>query len=621
MQLQWWRGRGMLAVVTEDDTIILNETVMNNLVCSELAVAQRTINEVLVFNGMGGEPKSINTGLQIRGLTVSRTCFAIWSGKVAKVVRVDPTTLKINSLDPIKTAGSAFAIADSSSIIEEALFIAEGNSVKVVNFTGTQKGMISFSETEGNPTVLDLNGKFLAVVSTKGSVKVIDVHTPTKPKQLGSTFQLFQGKDKTVDTFEGSLKIRQIRINSSGTMIAILSNKVGGAQEVHYPDSKLYVYDRNRGTVFHYDFADSNRYPTVVFWDEVDDRLLACESMKNRENSSSLNEGSQDKVSGSDLERKSLTEVDTFFVTSEHGILIQDSITNDNGNCLLMGVNAPKIYFRRKTSLLGGNDETAASELIFHKIMRDFVGINQVTDAIKASLLDFSFFLTLGKLDEAYRVVKEIDSPLIWENMAQMCVKTKRLDVAEVCLGNMGHARGAAAVRESKQENNLEVSIGVLAIQLGLLDDAAKLFKDANRFDLLNQLYQCAGLWEKAILIAESQDRIHLKSTHYQYAKYLENLGRIDDAIEHFQLSDTARTEVPRMLFHLGRIEDLNEYVMQSDDATLLKWWASYLESIDRLDKAKKYYNKAKDYLSLVRIFCFQVCVNSLLSPHSNHFS
>jgi hypothetical protein len=32
--------------------------------------------------------------------------------------------------------------------------------------------------------------------------------------------------------------------------------------------------------------------------------------------------------------------------------------------------------------------------------------------------------------------------------MAHMCIKTKRLDVAEICLGNMGHARGAAAVGE-----------------------------------------------------------------------------------------------------------------------------------------------------------------------------
>ena len=37
------------------------------------------------------------------------------------------------------------------------------------------------------------------------------------------------------------------------------------------------------------------------------------------------------------------------------------------------------------------------------------------------------------------------------------------------------------------------------------------------------------------------------------------------------------------------------------------QWWAAYLESVDRLDKAKKYYKKAGDHLALVRICCFQV--------------
>lgn len=99
--------------------------------------------------------------------------------------------------------------------------------------------------------------------------------------------------------------------------------------------------------------------------------------------------------------------------------------------------------------------------------MRDFVGMEDVDGTIRTALLDFSYNLTLGKLDEAYRAVKMIGNTGLWQNMAHMCVKTKRLDVAEVCLGNMGHARGAAAVRESKKEGNLEVSIGVLAIQLG----------------------------------------------------------------------------------------------------------------------------------------------------------
>ena len=50
-----------------------------------------------------------------------------------------------------------------------------------------------------------------------------------------------------------------------------------------------------------------------------------------------------------------------------------------------------------------------------------------------------------------------------------MCVKTQRLDVAKVCLGHMGHARGARALREAEQEPEPEARVAVLAIQLGML--------------------------------------------------------------------------------------------------------------------------------------------------------
>ena len=98
-------------------------------------------------------------------------------------------------------------------------------------------------------------------------------------------------------------------------------------------------------------------------------------------------------------------------------------------------------------------------------------------------------------------------------------------------------------------------------MQLGLLDDAARLFKESGRFDYLNRLYQSAGIWNKAIKVcvcvcvcavqptrsskacsvlficnaaplvvqvAKSSDRIHLKTTHYQYAKHLESIGDVD---------------------------------------------------------------------------------------------
>lgn len=53
--------------------------------------------------------------------------------------------------------------------------------------------------------------------------------------------------------------------------------------------------------------------------------------------------------------------------------------------------------------------------------------------------------------------------------MAKMCVKTRRLDVASVCLGNMGHARGAKALREAMKEPEMDARVAALATQLGLL--------------------------------------------------------------------------------------------------------------------------------------------------------
>ncbi|CAN0437796.1 unnamed protein product, partial [Scytosiphon promiscuus] len=80
-------------------------------------------------------------------------------------------------------------------------------------------------------------------------------------------------------------------------------------------------------------------------------------------------------------------------------------------------------------------------------------------------------------MDKAYAAVRLIKSTTVWENMAHMCVKTRRLDVAELCLGNMGHARGAAAVRLAKMEPEPEVAVAQVATQLGLLDDAVRLYR------------------------------------------------------------------------------------------------------------------------------------------------
>ena len=53
--------------------------------------------------------------------------------------------------------------------------------------------------------------------------------------------------------------------------------------------------------------------------------------------------------------------------------------------------------------------------------------------------------------------------------MARMCVKTKRLDVASVCLGNMKSARAARALRKAMKEPEHDARVAILAVQLDML--------------------------------------------------------------------------------------------------------------------------------------------------------
>ncbi|KAJ8786527.1 hypothetical protein J1605_006016 [Eschrichtius robustus] len=156
--------------------------------------------------------------------------------------------------------------------------------------------------------------------------------------------------------------------------------------------------------------------------------------------------------------------------------------------------------------------------------------------------------------------------------MARMCVKTQRLDVAKVCLGHMGHARGARALREAEQEPEPEARVAVLAIQLGMLEDAEHLYKKCGRYDLLNRLLQASGQWQRAI------------------ERGLQPGPQLLREIRHTPLRGAA----------------LELYINKMKDKTLWRWWAQYLESQAEMDAALRYYELAHDYFSLVRVYCFQ---------------
>ena len=252
--------------------------------------------------------------------------------------------------------------------------------------------------------------------------------------------------------------------------------------------------------------------------------------------------------------------------------------------------------------------------------MKDFAGIDKLDDYTKKAIMNFSFYLSISNMDEAYKCVKMIQNPQIWENMAQMCVKTKRLDVAETCLGNMRFARGAKLVREAATHDAIEPQLAMLAIQLGMKDEAAKLYQDCKRFDLLNKMYQASGEWDKAIQIAEKYDRIGLKTTYYKMAKQFEVARDFQKAIEFYEKSGNHLKEVPRMLMQAGQMQKLEEYIIETKDKELYKWWGQYLESQGKTQNALEYYQEAESFSNVVRILILENNLDKALElcEHTN---
>ena len=546
-QLSWYGGQGAVAVVTDEGVTVLTETIMRCAMCGTLSVIQTDSHTVSIHITGSSNVWTEKTDMLIQGLSVGASCFVVWNGKTARVYRVDVQLSCVEPMEPFPCATRAMAIADASHITDEALFSAEGGLIRILNFSGVQKGSISFTDAEGAPEHLDINTCYLAVVTMRGIIQIHDIKKPTRPQPIGSAGKftalpvslptdgttspgavptngtvvssaspgnvsgkispsisnsklmmglMGKGVMPPPTTSTVSLKVKDIKVNCKGNKVAILADHIEGTLQVRHNDSRLHVFDHNKGSIHTYDFKKDKRCPVSIFWDDSDERMLGCEALKDRVTvlpviftkgvavQSTVAAVDTDKTrlkaddtGGDESQGQSEVEVVLFFATTEHGLLMQDSFQRKSPYGPMLGFMVPRVYFRNMMISPEDNGNNGPGERdrgddrvkVYSKVMRDFVGMDGVNDVTKKALLDFSYNLTLGKLDEAYRAVKTIGSVTIWENMAQMCVKTKRLDVAEVCLGNMGHARGAAAVRESRKEGSVELSIGTYNLHINIL--------------------------------------------------------------------------------------------------------------------------------------------------------
>ncbi|NXP51231.1 IF140 protein, partial [Heliornis fulica] len=604
-QIEWGSRKNLLAVNVMSSVMILSEQAMLSHFHQQVAAVQVSPDLFNVTAFSTGTTQSLRVDMNVNGVFATKDAVVFWNGKQVTVFEC--------SGDTFRSAGSFFCDSPVLSVHGENLYTVEPYRVQVRTWQGTVKQLLVFSEAEGNPCLLDVCGNFLAVGTDLAHFKIFDLSRREAKVHCNSK--------NFSELFPGLGGIASVKCNANGSKVSILVSKADGNT-----DSKICFYDVEMDKVTLFDFKAEqgnigeklpsgqgiyrsvatypelhSHIPSCHFWDQSEPTLFVCEAIPEA--------GLQSQDQKKNQPESTLDVwIISFFSTEEYGLLLQDSFPLPSSYQTLLGIEVPHYYFAKKPGEAetgeAESDSVKVSQMVARRPMRDFIGLGDCDKTTQDAMLNFSFYLTAGDMDEAFKSIKLIKSKAVWENMARMCVKTRRLDVAKICLGNMGHARGAKALREAEQEPEQEARVAALAIQLGMLEDAEQLYKACQRYDLLNKFYQASNQWQKAIETAEAHDRVHLRTTYYNYAKHLEAMGEHSLALTHYEKSDTHRFEVPRMLSE--DLQALENYINKMKDKSLWKWWAQYLESQADMEAALKYYALAQDYFSLVRVHCFQ---------------
>ncbi|XP_063916884.1 intraflagellar transport protein 140 homolog [Zophobas morio] len=622
----------LLSVNCVTSVYIMREQTISTCFCEEIWCTQKTANQILV------ESKKSNFLLQLEAqvtdMSINENYAIFTNGRLISVYEIywespDSERFELNSSISKQTETSTdFSIkmltsfsCDNEKILiyKKIIIILTPKSVLLRNLNGSTLTTLVTTTVEGEPIGIDTTGNYLTLFTIEGYLKIYEL-TDNEPKLTVPGRNIY---DMCPDFGE----IIQAKSNCSGNKVAMTlaaSNLI--------PDGKLYIWDVETDLLLSYDFhkygnlgestpdeysmdekiqelADenldesdetkalfdeicSNRIPLHLFWDTSDARLLVCDAK--RVKLPADNKSVTFSKAKTDL-KPTLKDEDhiviTLFISSEHGIKMHDIRGVDNDSRLL-ALATPHIVLLEKL-------------IVIREVMSDFAGLEACNKATRNAVLDFSYNLSLGNMDEAFKAIKLVQNPGVWGSLARMCVKTRRLDVAGVCLGHMGNARAAMALRVAMGDGQLphEAKLAVLAVHLGMLDEAEQLYVQCGRYDLLNKLLRSRNKMDAAHAIAESQDRIHLKNTEHAWAKSLEQSGDLKEAAIRYERANTHKFDIPRML--LDQPQQLESFMAKTKDPDLLKWWGQYIESQGEMQAALKVYSSAGDIYSQVRVLCF----------------
>ena len=241
-------------------------------------------------------------------------------------------------------------------------------------------------ESEGEVTAIDIQGDHM-VVTTDTLIKLYDLSR--REYKLRGMARKFEDKKGVVHGM-----IRGAAINLSGTKVALLVDQAPKPNIV-FPDSSIFIYDTEIDNFMNHDFGNS-QIPVDIAWDNFDQRLLLVET----ECFAVVNED-DNKI------EEQVNQAVTLFVNAEYGIIKQDGIKIQGELLSIIGVCTPFVFFTGKDV---GKDNLSGIGKIIKKTMRDFTGLENSEENVIQAILNFSFFVSCGNMDEAFKAVKTIQN-------------------------------------------------------------------------------------------------------------------------------------------------------------------------------------------------------------------
>uniref|UniRef100_A0A0K0CWH2 WD_REPEATS_REGION domain-containing protein n=1 Tax=Angiostrongylus cantonensis TaxID=6313 RepID=A0A0K0CWH2_ANGCA len=518
--LEWSPIYSALAVYSDHQLTILQD---ENIIAFKVAAIQNGPSSFTLANVETAVNQDLKLDFCVKGISLQEKQLVVWSIDTVTTFDVQSSLATIQS--------SSFTCNALDVVIyHQTLYCIEGDKINVRTLQGTIRQILSLPEMEGDPIQMHSNREWLAIATSTGFLRIYNISGREARQEYHSKYII-----EALDEFH---RFSSMKMNISGNRVACTYYatplKIG---------EHLLVWDAEGDIVVHFSFTlgmtDQQQY-------EAEAELASSQGRP-------VTAAARFVIIRLDVDDMMLT----MFVTSEHGIQLQDLIHKSHASDLFIGVSVPHLYFTKKMEF---DEEEVRGEktigrFLIARTLREFSGVESCDSATRKGMMDFCYYLTIGHMDEAFKAIRFIKS-----------VRSGRLDVAAVCLGRMRDARGARALRRARDAGNDKLQRAALAVELGMLDEAEAVYISEGRYDMVNKIHQSQNAWN--------------------------------------QKSGTHHFEVPRMFADNPKI--LESYVRRKREPELHAWWARYLESIGELDGAVVFYTAAKDIMSLVRIKCSQ---------------